>query len=136
MPDTTTPPAARALVKKLVGWRVSTEPSRGALPFGRRELVNGKGRLISRVENVDGYSVRAQHSDGRAFFAVWLRREDTASWTFDDGWRIWHGAERVGLYVQLTARQVSAYAVAADGPSAVAAARMAAPKVVQLKEAS
>lgn len=105
-----TPTAARSLLRKLEDWSASLHHGSGSLEFGGLSIDtdgNGKRHRVSSVEDVDSVLVRAQHADGRALVAVWIRRTGHKGWTLDTAWR---GRAPGELTPQrLTARELAVY---------------------------
>lgn len=115
---TSTPPSgATSLVRKLgPGWSVHTHAASGTCEYGGRSEEtdgNGKTHLVSHVEPVDSFLVRAHHHDGRAFVAVWLSRtlrptkSGGKSWSMDTAWR--GRLEDEHAPAQLAAGELNAY---------------------------
>jgi hypothetical protein len=132
--DPETPRAAGALAKKLEldpDWRVRVIPGHGGTEFGGlSEDTNGEGKRhrVSEYIEVDSVSVRAQHTDGRALVAVWIKRADEQKWTFDLAFRGRDVATDEGVPRRLNSRQLNAYAIAGCPADALAACAELAPK--------
>lgn len=126
-PDETPPPrAVVTLMAKLTDWDAELKRAIGPVVFGGlSEDTNGDGkrRRVEITEDVDSIGLRANHPDGRALAALWIRRTGARNWTLDTAWRgawPWEPAPK-----ELTATELTAYVVEAPPVDPRAAEQLA-----------